>query len=434
MNTSGENTPRRAGASPRRKLTALLAVALFSGITVALVLATGVSEAGTGGGGRARLASAAQPQDSTATTPVVKPRAGHSDYLVGLTRASLRAGFGKETVLILEPGRGPGREAVAGRLRELAAGKDNPFGARLTARGLKPAPSADDRNTTFVGPDSVLKVSDDGTKFRFRGNIDDRQEVERARAGGRMIEKDELEKIGRRFVGEALRDFVKLGAEETLTFLGAKYLRDEVIGADGKEQGGAEVVASIAVFGREVRGVPVIGDGSKVAVWFANDRQPVGFDVDWPVYNVLKTSQGVLPRERLFERVRATTVSPEGGERGGVARFECGYVDLGAAKRTTIQSGCAIHYAGRNADGTIWARVEYVPAGDKVLADAKWPLARLIAGGRTINTDTPEFVKYSTTTKLPDAAPPPTGGDAKPTTGAPRRTPREQPVPSRRRP
>ena len=31
-----------------------------------------------------------------------------------------------------------------------------------------------------------------------------------SRTAGRMIQKDELEKIGRRFINEALRDFVKL--------------------------------------------------------------------------------------------------------------------------------------------------------------------------------------------------------------------------------
>ena len=80
-------------------------------------------------------------------------------------------------------------------------------------------------------------------------------------------------------------------------------------------------------------GVPVIGPGSKVAVWFANDRRPVAFDVDWPVYNPLRGRQRVLSRERLMSRVKETTVSP-GGESGAqVARFECGYVDLGATRR-----------------------------------------------------------------------------------------------------
>ena len=39
----------------------------------------------------------------------------------------------------------------------------------------------------------------------------------------------------------------------------------------------------------------------------------------------------------------------------------------------------------------MWARVEYVPAAEKVVADPKWPLSRLIAAGRTINTGNAEY-------------------------------------------
>ena len=177
--------------------------------------------------------------------------------------------------------------------------------------------------------------------------------------------------------------------------------------ADQKEQH-AEITANIAVFGREVRGVPVIGPGSKVAVWFANNRQPVGVDVDWPVYKVSRTRQGVLSRDRLFERVRATTLPPTGSDNAAVSRFECGYIDLGATKRGAgIQSGCAILYSSRKSDENQFARVEFVPAGDQVLTDAKWPLARLIAEGKTINTDTAEFAKYVSQVKTPRTAPAP---------------------------
>ncbi|MEP6635985.1 MAG: hypothetical protein ABJB97_04610, partial [Acidobacteriota bacterium] len=339
-----EKTPTGARRNFRRSLIALAGVALFSAMTVALVLASGARKELPESTGRLQPAA---PQDA----PAIKPRSGHSTYLVGLTRKSLREGFGKDSVFVLEPGRGPGRDVVAEQLRKLAAAKR--FGSRLTERGLKAAP-VDKRNTGFVGQSSVLKVSADGTKFRFRGDIDDQRAIERARSAGRMIEKDELEKIGRRFIGEALREFVKLGPEESLVFLGVKYLRDETLSDEGKVE--EEITANVAVFGREVRGVPIIGPGSKVAVWFANDRQPVGFEVDWPVYKVLRSRQETLSRDRLFERVRATSV-PVDGSRAAVARFECGYVDLGATRRGAgIQSGCAIQYAQRGDGGELRAR------------------------------------------------------------------------------
>jgi hypothetical protein len=386
-----------ADHNPRKTKTVfgrgLLAVGLFSGMTVGLVLATDTSKPTT---------EAGETVMTPAAQPAAKPRSGHSDYLVGLTRKSLREGFGKDAVVVLEPERGPGRDAVAKRLLALAGLKGGPLGPRLTERGLKAA-RPDDRNTAFVGPFSSLKVSADGTRFHFRGNIDDPNELQRARGAGRMIQKDELEKIGRRFIDNALRDFVRLGADESLVFLGSKYLREEAISADGKQRK-EEVSANVAVFGREVRGVPVIGSGSKIAVWFANDRQAVGVDVDWPVYKVRQTRQAVLSRDRLFERVRATTVPTSGSAQATVSRFECGYVDLGATKRGAgIQSGCAIHYDGRNDDGGSWARVEFVPAGEQVFADAKWPLARLISEGKMVNTGTPEFINYASTKKAAGA-------------------------------
>ncbi|MCM3869403.1 MAG: hypothetical protein ND895_01730 [Pyrinomonadaceae bacterium] len=386
-----DHNPRKAKTIFGRSL---VVIGLFSGMTVGLVLATDASK---------DRAEAGEPVATPATQTSVKPRAGHSEYLAGLTRKALSVGFGKDAVLVLEPQRGPGRDAVAKQLRALAARKDGPLGARFTERGLKAARS-DDRNTAFVGPFSSLKVSADGTKFHFRGNIDDPNELKRAGAAGRLIQKDELEKIGRRFIDNALKEFVRLGADESLVFLGSKYLREEALSADGKQRKD-EVSANIAVFGREVRGVPVIGSGSKIAVWFANDRQPVGVDVDWATYKVTQTRQSVLSRDRLFERVRATTVPPGGTAGATVSRFECGYIDLGAPKRGAgIQSGCAIHYTGRNEDGSSWARVEYVPAGQQVFADAKWPLARLIAEGKTVNTDSPEFIRYASTRKAPGAA------------------------------
>jgi hypothetical protein len=392
---TGENAPHPSQGSFHRGPKTMTSVAVLIVMTVVLVLVTNASNESNA------------PGTAVPTTPQTneKPRAGHSDYLVGLTRKSLREGVGKDSVPVLEPVKGPGRDVVAKRLIALAAAKDSPFGARLGSKGLRPT-RADDRNTAFASPSSSLKISADGTKLRFRANLDNPQVAPR---GTQTISKDELEKIGRRFVGNALREVVQLGAEESLVFLGAKYLREESLKSDGKQRN-TEVVASIAVFGREVRGVPVIGSGSKVAVWFANDRQPVGFDVDWAAYRVLRTRQAVLAPNRLFERVRATTVPATGTAQAAVSRFECGYIDLGATRRGAgIQSGCAIHYSGRHDDGTPWARIEYVPAGETVLPDAKWPLARLIAEGKSVNTGSPEYISYASSKRAPGSAPATTG-------------------------
>lgn len=394
MKLQNETNTNRVGKGGRLILLSIAAAFTFFGCVAVFVDANG-STAGPVANepGTSAIETAQQKE------PAIRPRAGHSDYLRGLTRKAIREGFDKDDVSLLAPQRGPGRDAVAKKMLALASARDNRFGRRMSVAGLKPA-RPDNTHTAYVGANSYMKVSDDGTKMLFRGNIDDAAEIKRARASGRMLEKDELERLGRRFIKDALSDFVRIGNEESITFLGVKYLRDGNF--DDKGRGDEEVVANIAIFGREVRGVPVIGGGSKIAIWFANDRQPVGFDVDWPVYDVIRTEQKVLSRSRLNERVRATTVPIDGTARAEVARFECGYVDLGSSKRSAqIQSGCAIHYASRYDDGTLSARIEYVPAAERVIADPKWPLSRLIAGGRTISTNSAEYVRYASSKAPP---------------------------------
>src|SRR5258708_4948 len=134
------------------------------------------------------------------------------------------------------------------------------------------------------------------------------------------------------------------------------------------------VVASIAIFGREVNGIPVVGSGSKIAVWFANDREPVAFDVDWPRYKFAQIIQRVLTWDKLKSRVDLSAAMPPASD-GAISRFECGYVDLGVEKRTNyIQSGCSIAYGGASGppnpagERTVWARIEFVPGGETVLA------------------------------------------------------------------
>jgi len=68
-----------------------------------------------------------------------------------------------------------------------------------------------------------------------------------------------------------------------------------------------------------------------------------------------------------------------------MTRFECGYVDLGATRRSTkapVQPGCSVAYQGYDPESaaTSWAKVEYVPAAQKVIPDKRWPLAVYIAG------------------------------------------------------
>src|SRR6185295_10519778 len=229
-----------------------------------------------------------------AVSLAAEPRKGHSEYLESLTPRSLREGVGRDSVQLLAPVAGPGRVVVARRLLAQVRSKEAPFGYRLQLGSLQ-AVGADKRIVSYMSKTGYVDVFADGSKLRVRANIDDPRELEAA--GMVRLEKDELETLGRQFVGKALHDLVPLGANESLTFLGVRYLVNSEGSTDGRYTG-HHTVANIAIFGREVQGVPIVGSGSKVAVWFDNARRPVGFDVDWPVYRVTERTQKVLaPRE-----------------------------------------------------------------------------------------------------------------------------------------
>jgi hypothetical protein len=329
-------------------------------------------------------------------------RRGHSEYLASLSARSLSEGVGRETLPLITPAAGPGRTAVARRLLALVGGTGSSLGSRLVLGDLKPSPTSR-RSVAYVGDKGYVEVHADGTKLRVRGNIDDPKELEKA--GSARLEKVELESLGQRFVKDSLKEFVRLGTNESLTFLGARYL----VNSGGEVERNSEthqVVASIAVFGREVDGVPVVGSGSKVAVWFDGARQPVGFDVDWPVFRMSGRSQRVLAPGALAERVAKTTVPPRGSDVERVLRYECGYVDLGATRRgEAIQAGCSIAWESSRGD-SVSAHSEFVPAGEPVLKERRWPLASLVAAGRILNTRSPEFLRYLGGPKPPRDAPP----------------------------
>lgn len=368
-----QRTTRRPSAARRTTVAALATLALAAAASAQL-------PAGTGAAG---------------------PRRGHSDYLASLTARAMREGFARESVPLLAPVAGPGREVVARRLLARVGGSQASFSPRLQLGALKPGPP-DRRVLSYLGDAGYVEVFADGTKLRVRGNLDDPKEIERA--GGAQLEKSELESLGMRFVREALADFVKVGERESVTFLGVRYLVNGGAEPEGKET--VQSVASIAVFGREINGIPVVGSGSKVAVWFDNSRQPVAFDVDWPVYRLTGQTQRVLARDALTERVTRTTVPLQGAEAVSVRRFECGYVDLGATRRgPSIQSGCSIAWERRGRDGVVSAHLEFVPAGTQVLKESRWPLASAIAAGKTINTSSPDFLRYLGGPKAPGQAP-----------------------------
>jgi hypothetical protein len=319
----------------------------------------------------------------TAITALLSPPAGAgpSAYRESLTRRSLASGFERASVTVLAAERGPGREVIA---RRLLAALDARMGRRLVAVGLKQS-RPDRKILSYVGESASLEVFTDGTKFRFRGDMDNPKELERTRGVKRPAD-ERLEALGRGFIGKALAEYVKVAPGESLTFLGTRFLRSGGADVEGRIKNKGDVQASIAIFSREIDGIPVVGPGSKVAVWFANDGEPVAFDVDWPSYRRTQATQQILSWDKLRARVQATAIAPTGSATSTVSRFECGYVDLGVTRRAgEVQAGCSISYESRDGAAATagpvpkWAKIEFVPAGVHVLDDPHWPVAQFIA-------------------------------------------------------
>lgn len=311
--------------------------------------------------------------------------ASPSDYLNSLSTRSLTNGFQRSSLVVQTPDPGIGRQVVAKRLLSKLNGN---MGRRLVATNFKESQN-DNRLVSYAGDNSYLDVYGDGTKFRFRGDIDKVKTTTAITATAKLSRAD-LESLGRTFITNNLGDFVKRGRNDSITFLGSRYLHNG--GTDLKSTTTDEVIANIAIFGREVSGVPVVGSGSKIALWFTNDREPIAFDVDWPSYRPTSLTQRILSKQQLETRIQAANIPLKSTSDTKLSRYECGYVDLGATKRgNAIQAGCLLSYVGRlkaangSGESLAWAKMEFVPAGSQVIGDSRWPLAKLIARQGELN-------------------------------------------------
>ncbi|MFP6663905.1 MAG: hypothetical protein VCC00_06890 [Deltaproteobacteria bacterium] len=223
--------------------------------------------------------------------------------------------------------------------------------------------------------DAYFEVYRDASKVRFRAGTDLVEQM----ASPDRASLNELEARGRQVLGTELRAIVPTTGGDQPVFLGARYMTE----TETEIQTGvtsSRVVANIAIFGREINGIPVVGPGSKVALFFSGTGALVGFDVDWPPYKVLRKRQATLKidevRQRFAEFARAEVPLLQSSSNLNLTRFECGYVDLGHRKRKgqKIQAGCVAQVDGRSADGRFRiAYSEVLPIGARVQRDRNWP-------------------------------------------------------------
>ncbi len=314
--------------------------------------------------------------------------------------ASLTQGFGSTQAQVLQRMGGTRDEAVAALRPAVCPG-------HCTAAQRE----MDAQRSRLQGNGWHLDVFGDGTLAEF---ADDRQH-ERAHAQGvdaaQAMSQQALETAGRAYIARSLASVITLGPGEALV-AEATYSR-----VDGGSDAAGHVdapktTANRIVFTRELDGVPVVGNGSKVILTFLNDGSLESFRYDWPRYVATGRTQAPLAASTLLQRVqrvvgaRVGAVSAQSIDLASAAsgspldlgagialqRFECGYYDAGLLSRDAsapVQAGCAYH-ALHTIGGELPTTAGYsgaVPAAQKPMPDARWPEVALLGNATPATTN-----------------------------------------------
>ena len=240
-----------------------------------------------------------------------------------------------------------------------------------------------------------LHIAVDGSWARFRDLEVSRRAHSLAKDPSQKMSADALEKAGHGFIAAKLGSTIILAADEQLVPVRTDYRFE-----GGQDMNTGEVTTSIVanriVFGRTIRGVPVVGGGSAVVITFANDGSVESFQYDWPAYEVMQR-QNVISASEILRRVQTViatrgistpTISPMVSDTGEtpypialtadttLVKLECGYYDPGVQILTAsaqIQPGCVYHAVYQDANGMRQGLAGAVPAGIQFDPDAAWP-------------------------------------------------------------
>ncbi len=281
-------------------------------------------------------------------------------------------------------------------LQRAATADQNGVSAGLIER-LRPA--GEYQTTALAGKLRVtgeqwsLEVSTDAAGAEYRDHAVAAAAHSLGRPDSQKMPAAELERKGRAFIASKLASQISLGKGEELVALRADYRteggRDLVTGETT-----SAVVANRIVFGRTLNGVPVVGNGSKVILTFANDGSLESFHYDWPTYQTGDALQvvgagEVLTRVQKVLGVRGglapSSIVPVPGAKGReypveiapnvqLQSLECGYYDPGSsdAKAKLVQPGCTYLTASQDLNGMRVGHAGAVPAAVSFPADAAW--------------------------------------------------------------
>lgn len=276
-----------------------------------------------------------------------------------LQARSAVSGLNGTRIPILKRKAGEGNSVVASRLAQ-----------RLQVRlGIKAGYTLETqpRKLLLKGPDWTIEASDLGNALRFRGPVSAVTVPSNAKPSAAQIEAS-----ARAFLTDVASDFVKLGRDEELVFLGTKYAHNSGQAAGAAQPDASTVSEWVGIFGRRIGGELVIGGGSIAAVLFNADGSVQGFDRDWPEYEASGAAADVLDASAIKSRGNSLRLQAAGDVE---SRFECGYFDPGGRKRSAqklIQPACLqsiLSTAGSVNHGTVYA----IPASRVPLKSTAWP-------------------------------------------------------------
>jgi hypothetical protein len=311
-------------------------------------------------------------------------------------RRSEAVGLEKKELPLLERVPSPGAAAVTEKLLSKLKGSDS----TITTRGKFETKKLN-HGMSVASQEWTLDVFDDGSHVRYRNNAYLAKQQANPVKG--RLGNDRLEQLGRDFVKRNLSEQITLGPGEELV----PFYTEHAIGGGGPTKPGAAapeetVFASTIVFTRAINNVNVIGGGSKVAVTFGNDGSPLAFDYDWPQYRATNKVQKILPVAEIKERGKKLSSRGTASADVKMQSFDCGYFDAGVRKRdpnAPVQPACAVKYVERkvidkeahqrdpNSGHLMSATVEFIPAGETVERDMKWPQAMRMLNIRPARPD-----------------------------------------------
>jgi hypothetical protein len=290
-----------------------------------------------------------------------------SAFRSSVAQSSARAGQGRTSLRVLSRVAGPGRAAAAAAVLSRA---ESIIPGQI-GRAVRDTRELED-GTLVRGEGFVVDIRADGSAVRF-------ETLDHTRGGqapgvpeAKRLSPDLLEKLGRSFIAEGLKQLVVVGPEEELVPWYTSY-EIEVSGTTVGEAPLRKVVANRIVFTRTIDGVPVVGPGSKVSVTFANDEAPVAFSYDWSQFadsgeTETQASLGVV-------RARQAFAAKAHGPRLTFQKMECGYYDSGAKgdRLDQIRGACITEqqYIGTNGiQSMVYA--DAIPSALEIPKDSGW--------------------------------------------------------------